>query len=104
MRDLNPENLVRDLRIVIEDADQLLRATADNAGDKVARAHARAERSLQTMRKHVLDAEHDIADRARIVVRTTDRYVHRHPWNVIAAAAGVAFLLGYLTVRLEPGR
>lgn len=34
--------------------------------------------------------------KARRAVRVTNNYAHDHPWNVVAAAAGLAFIVGLL--------
>lgn len=91
--------LMEDLRIVVEDAQALLNATAGQAGDKVEHARGRAEESLRAARARLAEIEGEVSLRAREAVRSTDRYVHENPWGAIGVAAGVAFILGLLAGR-----
>jgi ElaB/YqjD/DUF883 family membrane-anchored ribosome-binding protein len=87
--------LGRDLRTLVADADELLKATADAPGEKIDAARARAARSLQALRDRISAAERDVIDRAR----SADHYVHENPWRSIAMTGGIAFLVGLLVGR-----
>jgi len=91
--------LMDDLRIVVEDAEALLKATAGQAGERVDQVRTRAEESLRAARARLDEFEGEVADRAREAARSTDRYVHENPWGAIGIAAGVAFILGLLASR-----
>ena len=90
------DRLVRDLQDIVADTEQLLRATADHAGEKVSQVRAHAEQSLRTARTHLRDAEQRVLRSARIAARRTDRYVHANPWTAIGVVAGMAFVIGCL--------
>lgn len=96
---VNTEKLMNDLRVVVSDAESLLRATAGQAGEKVAEARARAEESLRAARASLEDARTAMTARARASARAADEYVHENPWASIGIAAGVGFLVGYLLGR-----
>ncbi len=91
--------LMEDLRVVVEDAEALLKATAGQAGERVEQARQRAEESLRAARARLSDIEGEVTMRAREAARHTDRYVHENPWGAIGIAAGVAFILGLLAGR-----
>ena len=91
--------LMDDLRIVVEDADALLKATAGQAGERVDQARTRAEESLRAARARLDEFEGEVSERAREAARSTDRYVHENPWGAIGIAAGAAFILGLLASR-----
>jgi len=93
------DRLMQALNTVLEDADALLRATADNAGEKVQQARARAEESVQAARERMLAAQEDLARRAQKAADDADRYVRAKPWQAVGIAAGVAFLIGLLVSR-----
>ena len=99
MEQVNTEKLMKDLRTVMADADGLLKATAGQAGEKVAEARARAEESLRAARASLEDTGAELAEQARAGVRATEEYVHENPWTSIGIAAGVGFLIGYLMGR-----
>jgi len=84
----NTHNLMDDLRAVIADAEELLRATADQAGPRVQEARARAEESLRAAREGLEGAG-----------RKLDAQVREHPWAAVGVAAGIGLLLGILLSR-----
>ncbi|MEN9704320.1 MAG: hypothetical protein RLZZ393_199 [Pseudomonadota bacterium] len=93
------DRLKDDVRQVIADFEALLKATAGQAGDRVDDVRHRAERTLHQARRRLEDLEDDTIDTARKAVGDADRYVRDNPWQSIAVAAGVAFLLGVLVSR-----
>lgn len=93
------DRLKDDVRQVIADFEALLKATAGEAGDRVGDVRHRAERTLHQARMRLQDLEEDTIDKARRAAGDADRYVRDNPWQSIAVAAGVAFLLGVLVSR-----
>lgn len=93
------DRLVEDLRAVVQDAEELLKATAGQTGEKISAVRSRAEASLRAARDRLGELEHDVMERARTAAKATDELVHEKPWQSIAVAAGVAFLLGLLAGR-----
>ncbi len=91
--------LMDDLRVVVEDAEALLKATAGQAGEKVDQARQRAQESVKLARERLGELEGELRVRAREAARTTDRYVHENPWGAIGMAAGIGFILGLLSGR-----
>lgn len=69
--------LAQDFKAVVNDAEELLRCTAHDAGQSYSDARARLEKSLKTARHELDGMEHALLDRARHVSRATDDYVHR---------------------------
>jgi ElaB/YqjD/DUF883 family membrane-anchored ribosome-binding protein len=91
--------LAADLGTVIEDTEQLLQATANQANEKVIAARARVQESIRAA-KQKIDATQDFAvERAKATAVATDEYVHAHPWPVIGFAAAVGALVGLLITR-----
>jgi ElaB/YqjD/DUF883 family membrane-anchored ribosome-binding protein len=93
------EKLIDDLRTVAQDVEELLKATANQTGEKITAARARAEESLRSAQMRLADAGDEMSARARVAIRVTDEYVHDNPWQALGIAAGVGFLLGYLVGR-----
>src|SRR4051812_24608696 len=79
--DVTSDKLASDLRTIISDAEELLRATANQAGEKVAAARARVQDSLDSAKLKLELLGEEAADQARAAVRATDDYVHDHPWQ-----------------------
>jgi len=97
--DLSKEKLVSDLKVVVSDAEELLRATASQAGEKVAAARERIQASLASARVKLVEAERVLLDKTKVAARATDEYVHEHPWRAVGIAALVGFVLGSLISR-----
>jgi len=99
MQHVSTEKLMQDLRLVVEDAEALLKATAGEADEKIAQARQRAEESLRQARRRLQEMGEDVEAQVRDSARAADEYVHDNPWQSIGVAAGIAFLLGYLIGR-----
>lgn len=97
--EVTKEKLVSDMKIVIADAEELLKATANAAGEKAAAARARMEDSLRTARVKVAEAQEVMRDRAKQAAQATDDYVHAHPWKAVGFAAAVGIIVGMLIAR-----
>ena len=95
----NRDKLVQDMRVVISDAEDLLRATANQAGEKIAVARERIQDSLHQAKVKLAEAEALVTERAKQAARYTDEYVHENPWRAIGIAAGIGLLLGLLISR-----
>lgn len=93
------DKLVQDMRVVIADAEELLRATASQAGEKITIARERINDSLHQVKVKLAEAEAVVAEHAKQAARYTDEYVHENPWRAIGIAAGVGLLLGMLIAR-----
>jgi len=97
--DVNKDKLVADLKVVVADAEELLRATASQAGEKVVAARERIQASLATAKVKLGEAERAAVARAKEAARATDDYVHDNPWQAVGIAAGIGVLLGLLIGR-----
>ncbi len=97
--DISKEKLMQDLQLVVSDAEELLRATAGQAGEKVTAARARIEESLSAARERLADAQEAMLQKTREAARATDEYVHENPWRAVGIAAGVGLVVGMLISR-----
>jgi len=93
------EKLMEDLKVVAQDVEELLRATANQTGERVAAARARAEESLRSAKMRLSEAGDEAAAHARAAADAADDYVRDNPWQAIGIAAGVAFIIGLLLGR-----
>jgi ElaB/YqjD/DUF883 family membrane-anchored ribosome-binding protein len=91
--------LMQDLRVVVEDAETLLKATANQAGEKIQEARARATESITAARGRLVELEKVAVRRARKFAAEGDEYVHENPWTAVGVAAGIGVLLGVLLSR-----
>lgn len=96
---ISKDKLVQDLRVVMTDAEELLRATANQAGEKVAAARERIQDSMHRAKVKLAEAEAVMLDKTKQAARVTDEYVHENPWRAVGIAAGVGLIIGLLIGR-----
>jgi ElaB/YqjD/DUF883 family membrane-anchored ribosome-binding protein len=96
---VNRDKLVDDMKVVITDAEELLRATAGQAGEKIGIARERIQESLYQAKVKLAEAEALVRERARQAAQYTDEYVHENPWRAIGVAAGIGLVLGLILSR-----
>jgi ElaB/YqjD/DUF883 family membrane-anchored ribosome-binding protein len=82
------DNFMNDLRAVIADAEELLRATAGEAGPRVQEVRARAEESLRIAREHLKGAGAEL-----------DSQVRANPWAAVGIAAAIGLVAGIILSR-----
>jgi ElaB/YqjD/DUF883 family membrane-anchored ribosome-binding protein len=97
--ELNTDQLVADLKTVMEDAEALLKATSTLTGEKIQEVRARAEESLRQAKVRLTEVEEEAMRRAREVAEAADEYVRENPWQSVGIAAGVGLVLGLLIAR-----
>lgn len=93
------DQLVADFRAMVSDAEELLNATAGEAGGKITAARAKIEESLRDARRKLAEVEATITTQARDAAKATDEMVNEHPWKAVGIAAAVGFLVGMLIQR-----
>lgn len=93
------DKLVADLKVVVADAEELLKLTAGQAGEKISDVRVRLGDRLAVAKDRIADAEAAVLEKTKKAAHATDDYVHAHPWESVGVAAGVAFLLGLLAGR-----
>jgi ElaB/YqjD/DUF883 family membrane-anchored ribosome-binding protein len=97
--DISKEKLMQDLQMVVSDAEELLRATAGQAGEKVNAARERIQDSLDGAKVRLAVAQEAMLEKTRQAARATDDYVHESPWRAVGIGAGVGLVIGMLISR-----
>ena len=93
------EQMISDLRAVVADSEELLRATAGAADERATAARARVEESLRTARGKLEELDSQMLDRLNQAAKAADEYVHEHPWGAVGIAAAAGLLVGVLLAR-----
>ncbi len=93
------ERVMADLRALADDAEFLLRATADDAGDKAREARARVTVALEKAKATYAELQEQSIASAKAAMRTADETIRSHPYQSIGVAFGVGLLLGVLLRR-----
>ena len=96
---VNKDKLMQDLKNIIGDAEELLRVTASQAGEKAAAAREKIQDSLHRARVKLAEAEDVVLDEAKQAARAADEFVHEHPWKAVGIGAGVGLIIGLLIGR-----
>ena len=93
------EHLISDFKVVIADAEALIRATANQGGEAVVNLRAKAEESLAAAKVKLGEAQDALVEKGKIAAQATDDYVHEKPWHAVGIAAGVGLVVGLLIGR-----
>jgi len=91
--------LVSDYKVLVSDAEELIKATASQSTEKVAEARARMQQALLELKPRLANTEAVLTDKARVTVTAADEYVHHNPWMAMGVAAGVGVVFGLLIGR-----
>lgn len=97
--DYDTDKLMAELAGVVADAEELLRATADQAGEKAMAAREKIHESLSGAKQRLSEAERAMRDKTDQLAKATCEYVEEHPWHAAGIAAGVGLLVGMLIGR-----
>ena len=93
------QKLVSDMKVVVSHAEELLRATAGVADEKMNDLRERIGQSLRDAKLRLADAEGALVDKTKAAARATDDFVHENPWRAVGVAAVVGLLLGAVISR-----
>jgi ElaB/YqjD/DUF883 family membrane-anchored ribosome-binding protein len=93
------DHIMKNVRGFMGGVEELLRATAHVSGENLAATRARVGEQLEELREVAGDAGGYALERAREAAVTTDRYVHKYPWQAIGVAMAAGIALGFLSRR-----
>ena len=91
--------LMEDLKAVVADAEELLKATASETGEEIAAARAKAEESLKAAKVWFAEEEVAVMAKTKDAAKATEDYVRANPWKGVGITAVVGFILGILVAR-----
>lgn len=93
------DKLMTDLRVVIADAEEILRLTANQAGEGITDFRNRMQTKLQLAQAELSQMQELALARVKAAGVAADDYVHDNPWRAIGAAVGIGLLIGLLIGR-----
>lgn len=93
------DKLAADARAILDDVDALLKQAAAASGEQAHQLHERAAEALHRAKARLHDTQVAATENARAAARSTDDWVHSHPWGAVGIAAGAGFLIGLLVSR-----
>jgi ElaB/YqjD/DUF883 family membrane-anchored ribosome-binding protein len=93
------EKLEKDLKLAMAEAEDLLKATAGQAGERLQSARARVEETIASAKAGGVDLERAAIEGAKAAAKAADSYVHENPWPAIGIAACVGLIAGWILGR-----
>ena len=97
--DRAPSGVSGEFQNFIADVEDLIKATTSLTGQDLARAKEKLSERVAAARKSVEGIGGEIADQARGGAKTTNSYVHEHPWQAVGIGAALGLLLGVTLAR-----
>jgi ElaB/YqjD/DUF883 family membrane-anchored ribosome-binding protein len=89
------QKLVSDLKVVVHDAEELMKATASDLGEKAREARVKLAATLETVKANCKKLE----EKTIATAKAADRVIREHPYQSIGIAFGVGLLIGVLVNR-----
>ncbi len=89
------EKLLQDLKAVVRDGEELLKAGAKDLGERGMAARERLAAALQTAR----ETGRKLEEQAVAGVKAAERLIRQHPYESIGIAFGVGLVIGVLVNR-----
>lgn len=93
------ERVMDDLRQLARDAEDLLKATAGDAGEKAREARARLAATVEKARATCDELQTRSLASAKAAVKKADDTIRTHPYESIGLAFGIGLLLGAVVSR-----
>jgi ElaB/YqjD/DUF883 family membrane-anchored ribosome-binding protein len=84
-----------DLRTIVSDGEELLKAAANASGEGFITARAKFAEKLMSAKGRLADVSQPVIEKAR----QADDYVHGSPWTAIGVAAAAGVLIGFLAAK-----
>lgn len=88
-----------DLRTMIADGEDLLKAATTVSGDGFALAKTKFEKRLQTAKASLIDASQPVLDRTRETADAATDYMRGNPWTTAGVVIAAGVLIGILAAR-----
>ena len=93
------DKLMTDLKLVISDAEELLRLTEDQASSTATEVRGRIQNRLHQARLELAHLQETAVAKAKAAGHAADEFVHENPWKSIGVAAGIGLVVGLLIAR-----
>ena len=89
------ERVAKDLKALAHDAEELMKATAGQAGEKVSEMRSRLAAALESAKATC----HRLEEKTVAAAKVTDQTIREHPYESIGIAFGLGLLVGVLVAR-----
>ena len=99
MTAIQKDKLMGDLRVVISDAEALLKMTADEMSEGALDIRSRVKSRLDQAKLDLIHLQETAVAKAKAAGLAADEFVHESPWKSIGIAAGAGLVIGLLIGR-----
>lgn len=93
------DQLMSDLKSVIQDAEVWLRNGSQMTGEELQAAKAKFERTLSSAKADLIRLEETVVEKTKEAAKATDVYVKENPWKSVGIGAAAGLLIGLLIAR-----
>jgi ElaB/YqjD/DUF883 family membrane-anchored ribosome-binding protein len=93
------DKVMADVALLAADMEQLLEATADQTGERLAQVRGKAEQSLRAAKARLSELPAAALERSRAAGHAADDYVRANPWPFVALGAVAGLVLGSVASR-----
>ena len=93
------QRVMADLKSLVRDSEDLLKATAGDVSEKAKEARARISSALERAKETCEQLQEQTAASARAAAMKADEVIRTHPYESIGVAFGVGLLIGVLVTR-----
>jgi len=93
------DQLLSDLKSVIQDAEAWLRNGSHMTGEELQAAKAKFERTLISAKADLIRLEETVVEKTKEAAKDTDEYVHENPWKAVGIGAAAGLVIGLLIAR-----
>jgi ElaB/YqjD/DUF883 family membrane-anchored ribosome-binding protein len=87
--------MAHDLKMIVSDGEDLLKAAANASGEGFAAARAKFAEQVTSVKAKLADASQPVIEGAG----RADDYVQNNPWTAVGVAAAVGVLIGFLAAK-----
>lgn len=99
MDNTSKDKLISDMKTVLADVEDLLRAATAASGETAAALREKAAGKLKFATEKLTDLQEVALLKGKEAARVTDEYVQANPWKAVGIAAAAGFLIGLLVNR-----
>lgn len=99
MQDGAATKLVTDFKILIDDAEDLVKASATEAGARIEELRERLGKKFEQGKTALMSGKNNWREAVHCAKTQTESYLREHAWAALLVAAGVGALFGLLEWR-----
>jgi ElaB/YqjD/DUF883 family membrane-anchored ribosome-binding protein len=91
----NADKLMQDLKMLVKDAEQLLKTGATDLGERGRELRQKLQASIEAAKTSCQNLE----DKAMAGAKAADKVIRDHPYQAAGVAFGIGLLIGVLAAR-----